>query len=142
MKRPGLARRTPLRQGRPPKRSGWIKRGTKALVRHVRLRARNPERMKLRKEAAYGPGGVQGAFVREHDCCVPGCWWRPIHAHHYITRGAGGNWRHLVPLCSRHHDEFHDRGRETFARNHRVDLAEVARQMVTSGPLAYLEEVA
>lgn len=46
----------------------------------------------------------------------------PIEAAHAKSRGAGGNRRHLVPLCSRHHHEQHDRGVLTFQTTYHLDL--------------------
>lgn len=50
-------------------------------------------------------------FVREHPCCA--CGIIPMNeAHHYGPRGMGEKASDLyaVPLCTKHHREFHDKG--------------------------------
>lgn len=38
------------------------------------------------------------------------CHRLPVQAHHVRTRGAGGTYRHLVPLCLDHHTQWHTKG--------------------------------
>jgi len=50
------------------------------------------------------------AFIHDWPCIVPGCerpW--PVHAHHSIPRGRGGSDRTCIPLCHRHHADYHDK---------------------------------
>lgn len=57
------------------------------------------------------------------------CRKRPCHAHHVKTKGAGGTYRDLVPLCPKHHMELHNSGRKTFAAGHSVNLTEQAERI-------------
>lgn len=50
-------------------------------------------------------------FIRGQPCCV--CFMRPVEAHHIDTRGAGGSDLTAVPLCRRHHVEWHQLGKAT-----------------------------
>lgn len=72
------------------------------------------------------------AFVKRHDCCVPGCKQSPIDFAHAKSRGAGGHDCQGVSLCHEHHMEQHDCGIETFQTRYGIDLfamaAEFARQ--------------
>ena len=66
------------------------------------------------------------AYVRSHPCIV--CR-KPAEAHHAFGRqGVGSKASDFtcIPLCHRHHSEFHFAGRATFERTHRVNLVEVA----------------
>ena len=49
--------------------------------------------------------------TRQRPCAACGARG-PSHAHHLTTRGAGGNDTedNLMPLCFRHHAEFHTKG--------------------------------
>lgn len=59
------------------------------------------------------------AFVRSHQCCVPGCAGMPIEAAHVrLGSGAGmgqkpDDWR-AVSLCKHHHAEQHRVGEVSF----------------------------
>lgn len=51
------------------------------------------------------------AFVRQKPCCVCSAP-APSDPHHFGSRGIGRKTDDLrcVPLCRKHHDEFHDKG--------------------------------
>ena len=63
--------------------------------------------------------------IQEMPCLV--CRRSPCHAHHHPTKGAGGTWRDLTPLCPVCHGEFHSQGQRTFQEKHGLDLREEAR---------------
>ena len=63
--------------------------------------------------------------VQALPCCV--CRSTPSEAHHYPSRGAGGGWRDLTPLCPSHHREFHDSGQRTFQQTYGLYLSSVAK---------------
>lgn len=54
--------------------------------------------------------------IKAMQCVV--CLKRPCHAHHVKTKGAGGDYTNLVPLCPTHHREVHDSGVHTFRDRH------------------------
>jgi hypothetical protein len=73
------------------------------------------------KRATRWRSQAHAAFVRSHECCVPGCTARPIEfAHVRLGSGAGmgqkpDDWRG-VSLCKAHHDEQHRLGEASFWR--------------------------
>lgn len=65
--------------------------------------------------------------IKSMGCVV--CLKRPCHAHHVKTKGAGGDYSDLVPLCPTHHMEVHNSGVKTFHSKHpSVDLTEEAEK--------------
>jgi len=56
---------------------------------------------------ALSPGYLD--FVREHECCVPGCGVEPTVAHHFGKRGMGTKCDDYltVPLCDLCHKKLH-----------------------------------
>lgn len=96
-------------------------------------RTPKPLRRQNRKRAAkrrVDDFGERGAAIRTMPCLIADkhtCGGK-IEAAHAKSRGAGGDRRHLVPLCSRAHREQHDRGIQTFNRKYAIDLlAEATR---------------
>jgi len=67
--------------------------------------------------------------VKATPCCV--CGRRPTHSHHLRSKAAGGTVKDLVPLCERHHSEFHNTGTRTFQTKHDIDLTEHAEALYT-----------
>ena len=112
MKRSPLPRRKkPLSRGQPPKRKGKPKRGGKSR-----------RFASLRNEAFQ-------TWIRGLSCCMKIFCLYPVQCHHVRTRNAGGgDVGNCVPLCVRHHQQFHDWGRHTFDARHQIDLkVEAAR---------------
>jgi hypothetical protein len=64
--------------------------------------------------------------VKGLECYVPGCYRRPVDAAHgEHSKGATGDWRFLLPLCSGldgHHREQHSLGRRTFEAKYGISL--------------------
>lgn len=104
-------KRTPLKRGKPMKR-------------RVRLRAVNWARLKARRAACFGP---QAALCRSMPCLA--CWATPCDPHHVLSRGAGGLDCHCVPLCRKHHSQFHSLGRLGFEQAWGVDLFHEAARL-------------
>lgn len=71
--------------------------------------------------------GEKAVWIRQLNCLV--CGWLPSEPHHVKSRGAGGDSTHLVPLCTRHHREFHTIGRTTFGKKHDIDLPAEAERL-------------
>src|SRR5437899_767796 len=65
-------------------------------------------------------------WVRLRPCVACGsafgAAWRPAHAHHTVTKGAGGSDYRTVPVCWKHHAELHNRGAAWFEEEYMVDL--------------------
>lgn len=94
------------------------------LNRRTPLKKANRKRQRARFERAYGsPANVER--IRNTPCVI--CGRTPSEAAHVRSRGAGGTWRDIVPLCSEHHREQHQVGIATFERRHKIDLAALAR---------------
>ena len=77
-------------------------------------------------------------FVRDHDCCVPGCTARPIEVAHVRRNGSGAmgqkpSDRYTVSLCRDHHAESH-RGERTFEERYGIDLWALAEEFVRRSP--------
>ena len=122
------------------KRRGWIKRGTKPLRRKKRLAPTNKaRRAKLHAKNFSGPFGMpHDEWIRRHGCVVIplgffGATWRgPVQAAHAKSRGAGGSWRDLVPLCAFHHAQQHRIGTKAFEKKWDIDLAAEAARLVAA----------
>jgi hypothetical protein len=69
-------------------------------------------------------------WITAHPCVSCGCW--PTDPHHIKTRNTGGEDRaNVIPLCRRCHDEWHDRGRHTFAAKYAIEPGRVAAALWT-----------
>lgn len=116
MKRTRIKRKTPF------KRAGWIK-------RLLGVKKYNHKRLKKLRDQQFGDHAV---WIRTLGCLVCGDW--PTEPHHWPTRGNGGKAKDMTPLCKFHHDIFHLKGPETFARTWGIDLkAEAARLWAENG---------
>lgn len=78
-------------------------------------------------------------FVRDHDCCVPGCAGRPIEVMHVRTGTGGGmglkpSDRWTISGCQAHHAEQHRIGEASFERRYGVDMKALAREFVKRSP--------
>ena len=56
------------------------------------------------------------------------------HNAHVKSRGAGGTWRGVVPLCAYHHAEQHSLGIREFQDHYGLDLAVIAAEFAAWGP--------
>lgn len=107
-----LCRCTPLRRKTPLKRSS-------------RVNPVNRKRRAERAEKQYGPTN-RIAWVAALPCRV--CGLVPSENAHATSRGAGGDYTDIVPLCGSHHREQHQLGIESFQEKYGIDLHEEARK--------------
>lgn len=105
MKRVPLRRRTPLRSTTPLRPGKPLETRTE-LRRGGPIRGTNPERRSRTHAEAFGPHADR---IRGMACCLCGAA-PPSDPHHARSRGAGGKWWHLVPLCRSCHLRFHAKG--------------------------------
>jgi hypothetical protein len=66
-------------------------------------------------------------FVASLPCVI--CFRVPCEGHHIKSEGVSrkAGYRFIVSVCSKHHREYHDIGRETFARKYNyIDLNRMA----------------
>lgn len=80
-------------------------------------------------------------FVREHECCVPGCTNRPIEVAHVRNGSDAGMGRkpsdfYTISLCSHHHAEQHGIGEVSFANWYKIDLHALANEFAEASPKA------
>lgn len=109
------------------KRTTWLRRLT-GLSRRTPLRKRNPERKRSRWHEQFGSIGRVMA-INALSCAVPGCRGGPCENHHLVSRGAGGTWEDVIPLCGLHHLEWHRLGRATFTERYPRDYDALAERL-------------
>lgn len=79
------------------------------------------------------------AFVRSHQCCVPGCGLMPIEAAH-VRSGTGGgmgfkpgdDW--AISLCRWHHAEQHQLGENAFEAKYVINMKALAKEFAAASP--------
>lgn len=69
------------------------------------------------------------AWIRGIGCVV--CGLCPAENHHVKSRGAGGDYEKIIPLCFTHHQEIHNSGRKTFEKKYDLDLDLMAHIVAT-----------
>lgn len=89
------------------------------------------------KRASRWRSQAHAAFVRSHECCIPGCTARPIEFAH-VRKGSGAgigqkpdDWRG-VSLCAEHHRRQHTIGEEAFWRG--IDVEALIREFIAASP--------
>ena len=85
------------------------------------------------------------AFVRRHQCCVPGCEGDPIvFAHIRSAANAGTSLKpHSafgISLCDDHHREQHQIGQPAFERKYGIDMRALAAAFVKALPDQAMKE--
>ena len=68
------------------------------------------------------------AEIRDITCFAYGCGFSPCDPAHVKSRGAGGTYRDIIPLCHRHHQEQHTIGILTFARKYHTTLEKMEEE--------------
>lgn len=79
------------------------------------------------------------AWVRSHQCSVPGCLSMPIEAAH-VRRGTDGGmgqkpsdiW--CISLCRDHHTEQHTIGESSFEARHGINMRALAEEFFARSP--------
>lgn len=74
------------------------------------------------------------AFVRRHQCCVPGCELGPTEfAHVRSAANAGTGLKphsaHGISLCCYHHIEQHRIGQPAFEKRYGIDLGKASGRL-------------
>lgn len=101
-------------------------------MRRARIKRKTPLKVQnITRKAAlfkrnYGSKAVV-TWLHNQPCVVPDCVNLDIEAAHVKSRGAGGTWEDLVPLCRWHHEEQGAKGINTFQLRHGISLAVLAR---------------
>jgi 5-methylcytosine-specific restriction endonuclease McrA len=111
-------KRSPLPPGEPPKRRTPLKRQNAA---------------RRAKRFASGFGSVARVEWMQGLPCAA-CGARPSECAHVRSRGAGGDWRDVVPLCMTCHRLQHEEGVHTFQRRRGLDLRALADRLAGEGP--------
>lgn len=99
-----------------------------------------PERLvreKTRSPNRDCPG--HRAWVRRHQCSVPGCLRQPIECAHVRGGTDGGvglkpSDRWSVSLCREHHIEQHRLGETEFERRYSIELRRLAMEFASRSP--------
>jgi hypothetical protein len=94
------------------------------ITRKTPLKPSNPARKHDRFRRAFG-SKARVEMIRREPCAV--CRSTPSENAHVRSRGAGGTWEDVIPLCPWHHREQHTVGLATFAARHQIALETVAR---------------
>lgn len=109
------------------------------------IRRRNEARADVLYARAFGgplyPADDYGDFIRSKPCC---CGRNPkacgrVQGHHWISRGAGGTWREMVPLGDNCHLEVHAIGSKTFQTERGISFREIAAACVAEYEQAHPE---
>lgn len=64
--------------------------------------------------------------IKESQCII--CSSLPSDNAHVRSRGSGGTWKDIIPLCRIHHTELDTKGINTFEKKHQINLKELALQ--------------
>jgi len=67
-------------------------------------------------------------WVREHACFI--CHSVNVDAHHTRTKGSGGDDTTAVPLCRKHHQEWHAIGNLAFQKQYQFLMAEIRVELL------------
>lgn len=95
----------------------------KPLRRKSGLNRRNESRRKRLFKKQFG-SEERLEWLKSHRCI---CGSESQHAHHVVSRGAGGKADDMVPLCAVCHNEIHQHGQRTYELKNGVDLPYLAR---------------
>lgn len=67
-------------------------------------------------------------FIREQRCLISNQCIGEVDAHHTKSRGSGGSDYSAVPLCRKHHTQYHTKGGVWFSKNYEIQMyQEIAR---------------
>ena len=122
-RRSSLERKASLVRRSPLARITALERSPTATPR-TPLPARNPERLKRRRDLQFGPKAEWIRTLPCATCKAP----TPSDPSHVRSRGAGGTAADLIPQCRACHRQLHDRGRWTFEKEMSVNLVELVER--------------
>lgn len=95
------------------------------------MNSTNKVRRNKLREKQYGLSFGYSAWICSFPCAAckraPG-WTIPAHAAR--TRGAGGTWRDVIPLCFLCENAFHTMGLNSFEQKYGINCTKVAAEMV------------
>lgn len=108
--------------------------GTQVPLARLPKRLERKERRKDQRTCA-----AHRAWVRRHQCCVPGCINRSIECANVRIGTDGGvaikpSDRWAISLCHTHHKEQHQIGERAFQSRYPVDLYELALEFARRSP--------
>jgi len=90
-----------------------------------------PSKKTKKAKRELDPDYIQ--WIHGFRCCVPGCTTPyPVHAHHAVSRGAGGSDRTAIPLCPNHHtglNGIHIIGKIHWQKKFSVNLEETVSEL-------------
>lgn len=88
--------------------------------------------IKLSNFERYYGSETRVDIIANIPCVI--CQYLPCENVHVISKGAGGDWTKIVPMCSKHHRELHQIGIITFQEKHAVDLLKLAAEFAGEKP--------
>lgn len=114
-----LGRKTPMKPGT---RRGWNSTVAPS-AKPIKTRTVS-KRFARRRDPAYCE------WVRRLPCVMQILCAGDVEVSHVRSRGAAGDDRgNVVPMCRRHHQQYHDWGRYTFEGRWRIDLKAEAQRL-------------
>ena len=123
-----MKRRKPLARDTEAARRFAERKGELRRTKGVNKRNRARAAKEFRR--AYG-SKQRAAWIASLPCIV--CATIPSENAHIRTRGAGGDWRDVVPLCQSCHAAQHTEGIETFQERRGIDLRAHADRLHREG---------
>ena len=101
---------------------------TKKPLRRTRIKKVNPKRRKeLFKRNFHSKERVEK--INNMSCSVIGCKNKNIANAHMKSRGAGGDYKSIIPLCHQHHQEEHQIGNGVFLRKYGINVKEKIKEV-------------
>lgn len=82
-------------------------------LKRVNMRRVNPKRRKTAFKKHFG-SSERVITINKMTCSVKGCYNTNIVNAHLISRGSGGTYKDIIPLCNTHHQEEHAIGTSSF----------------------------
>ncbi len=112
-----------------------MKRST-PLRRKTALPKFNAKRKRVRFRKQFGSAD-RVERIKQMECLARShpyvSCWGPIECAHVVSRGAGGDYKSIVPLCTLHHKNQHAMGirsfEETIGRDLTAEAERIAREI-------------
>jgi len=94
------------------------------------IKKTNPKRKKKAfKKNFHSEGRV--LKIKAMGCVVKGCWNQDIVNAHMKSRGSGGTYKDILPLCNQHHTEEHSIGNTVFIEKYSINVKEEIKRVRT-----------